>query len=66
MALLNEMPQPHTVGTGAEDCECLVLRRNDFQRMHDLRLDLHTATLRGFLRRTAYEWRDLSRLAAAT
>lgn len=64
--LLNQVPYVHTVVVPADEavCTCAVLSLANFTTLTERKPRVANAVLRAFLRRQAYEWRALSRLAA--
>jgi len=64
--VLNQLPYVQTVvvPSDGEPCSGLALRWGNFAALSEEQPRLATALLRAFLRRTAYEFRALSRLAA--
>jgi len=66
MSVLNHIPYVHTavVAETSCPCVCLSLRLDTFTALTKEQPKLGMAVLRGLLRRSAYEWRDMSRLAA--
>eukprot|EP00746_Dinoflagellata_sp_MGD_P023952 gnl/MRDRNA2_/MRDRNA2_156189_c0_seq1.p1 gnl/MRDRNA2_/MRDRNA2_156189_c0~~gnl/MRDRNA2_/MRDRNA2_156189_c0_seq1.p1 ORF type:complete len:566 (-),score=67.70 gnl/MRDRNA2_/MRDRNA2_156189_c0_seq1:84-1781(-) len=70
MGIMNQMVHVSTMinpgnGNMATPCMCLMLSQRSLQSLLDSHVTLANAILRSFLRRSAYEWREMSRLVAS-